>query len=216
MIDYLNSIINNQILFIIMLFIFGIVSACTPCFLGNLTIYLKHINNSSNKIKSTLILILGVVLNLLVVSFIFMKFNSYFSLNNDYINLFIGLLLIFIGFDIAFPKKVISCKIVKKKENSLLYFLNGFVLMFITSTCISPILLYIMMNIAVNNTALGYFYILIYSLGFSIIILISVLFTKFFDKIRIKYSKIIYYINIILGIIIMLLGLYNIYLILYM
>lgn len=222
--DKFLQILNNQSIFvgILVSLIGGFVASFSPCALYSLPIiigYSSKNNNNTNGNKSglkySLIFAIGSMVTFIALGIISVLFGKRIMVYGKVVNIILAIILLVVSlymFDIIKTKDV--CKIPKKGRNIFEAFFLGIIGGLIDSPCSAPILIAILTYTAsVGNLFEGMIFMLFYSIGHSVIIILSGTSITLVKKLAQseKYSKIGKILKIILGILILLLALYFIY-----
>lgn len=205
----------------IIAFLAGILSFFSPCILPILPIYIGYLGtndfkNKKNIIVNTIFFSIGISFAFFSLAFAFSTFGNFFNNYKDIIVKIGSLFIIFLGlfqlniFKFNFLEKERKIPFKIKKMNPLIAFIFGFTFSFSWTPCIGPALSSILITISTlesfNNGAL---LISAYTAGFIIPFLITGLFSSYILGLIRKNNKLFKYTNKIIGIFIILIGLFS-------
>jgi cytochrome c-type biogenesis protein len=217
----LVEIFNNAniVIGILISFLGGIVASFSPCSLSSLPIiigYISKTKDNKNSFKYSIIFALGTTVTFVALGIISVFIGNRINIYNKFINIILGVVLILVVLNlfgvIGSEKKV--CKLPKLRKNLFFAFILGILGGIISSPCSAPILIAILAYTSVQkNLLLGILFMLAYSIGSSIIILLAGSSFGIIEKIESneKYKKIGKTLKIIFGIILLILAMYFLY-----
>src|SRR5574344_1389960 len=211
------DILNNQSIFIGILIslIGGFVASFSPCSLSSLPIiigYSSKNNDSKHGLKYSIIFAIGSMITFITLGIISVLFGKRIMVYGKVVNIILAIILIIVSlymFEVIKPRQV--CKLPKKRKNIFEAFVLGILGGIIDSPCSAPILIAILTyTAAVGNLLQGVIFMIFYSIGHSIIIILSGTSVSFVKKLAIsdKYNKIGKILKIILGVLVLILALY--------
>lgn len=220
--DILEVLNNNSIIIgLLISFIGGIVASFSPCAISSISIiigYLSKNNDKKNNIMYSLIFSIGTIITFMILGVISAVIGSKIDFMKNNVNLVLSIVLIIVSlvlFGFFDKNKKETCKIPHRSTNIINAFVLGIMGAFISSPCTAPILIAIMSYTAAKgNLIQGIFYMLAYSIGSVVIIVITGISSTFIQKITLneKFKNIEKILKIILGLIILVIGLYYLYL----
>lgn len=225
----MDSIINNFagligenfFISIIISFLAGLIASFSPCMLSTIPLVIGGVSQSSKKNKKSgfhyaLIFSLGVITVFMALGLITSMLGNYVSALGKYIYLILGAILIFMGLkSIGVIGEKNSCKIPKIKNNLLGAFTMGILGGVLSSPCSTPILAVILTIVATGgNILFGVTMLLVYGIGHCVLIVIAGTSVGFIEQLSTsyKYNKVSDVIKNILGSLIIVFGLYLLYL----
>lgn len=202
-------------------FIEGLASFISPCILPIIPAYISYFAGDSNNTRKTLINALGFILGFTIIFVLLGVFASTFGKVVHeyiaYINIFFGLFLIIIGLNymgILFVKFLNKTKGIKQSSNNLTFIkslLFGTFFSLTWTPCVGAFLSSALILATTSGSVFtGTVLLLLYSLGLGIPFIITAIFTEkvknAFEIIKKNYNII----NKIAGLILVLMGLWNI------
>ena len=199
----------------------GFLSFFSPCILPILPLYIGYL--SINNFKNKKYIIVNTFFFCLGISFAFfslaLAFSSFGNLFNNYKNTIIklgSLIIIALGlfqlkiFKFNFLEKERKFSIKLKKMNQLMVFILGLTFIFSWTPCVGPALSSILITIStLESFDSGILLISCYTIGFIIPFIITGLFSSYILNLIKNNQSIVKYTNKIMGIIIILIGLFS-------
>lgn len=225
----MDSIINsftgligeNFFISIIVSFLAGLIASFSPCMLSTIPLVIGGVSQSSKKDKKAgfhyaLIFSLGVIVVFMALGLITSILGNYVNALGKYVYIILGAILIFMGLkSIGVIGEKKSCKVPKIKNNLLGAFTMGILGGVLSSPCSTPILAVILTIVATGgNVLFGVIMLLVYGIGHCVLIVIAGTSVGFIEQLSssYKYNKISDVIKNILGALIIVFGLYLLYL----
>lgn len=216
------EILNNSsfLLGMIICFIGGFIASFSPCSISSISIiigYLSQNKEKKNSFKYSVLFALGTVIAFVILGIISVAIGNRVVFLQKNASLVLAILLIGVSLILfgVFDKEKTSCKIPHRSKNLFTAFLLGIMGALISSPCTAPILIAILSYAGLSgNLVAGIFYMISYSIGSIVIILIAGLSASCIQKLSINenFNKIGKIFKILLGIIALAIGLYYLYL----
>ena len=211
-------------------FLEGVLSFFSPCVLPLIPLYMSYLAGDNKETDeegnityktgkvflTTLFFVLGICLTFVLLSLSLNLFSSFLNQYNEVISIIGGVLLIIFGLhecglitiDVLNKEAKLKFEPGLKKMNYFTAFLLGFVFSLGWSPCIGPMLANALL--LASTSSLGYLCIVSYGLGLVIPFLVTGLFTNAVLGFIRRNRKMMKYVNIIAGIILILFGCYMI------
>ncbi|MGG5463218.1 cytochrome c biogenesis CcdA family protein [Clostridium sp. B9] len=223
---YFNQVISdNTILAVILSFFAGVVASFSPCTLSSIPLLIGYVQGNGVKddkkaLRYSIIFSIGIALTFTSIGVITAIIGKAFLGAGKFWYIILALIMIVSGLQVMniiniFGDKKDACKIPKKREGFLEVFFLGIVSGVLASPCATPIMAAIIAFIAASgNLPLGVIMLLMYSMGHSILIILTGTSFGFVEKIAYseKGQKVGNILKNILGVIIILVGFYLFYL----
>lgn len=213
---------NNIYLALLISFLAGIVSSFSPCVLSTVPLIISYVNGNAkgNKklaLKYSLIFSFGLVFTLTSLGAISATFGFLLSGSGKWFYILLSILMIIVGLQIIGVIEIGNnfCRIPGKRGGVIGAFFLGILGGVLSSPCSTPILIAILAFVAEKgNVTLGILMLFLYSLGHCFLILLSGISVGFVESIgkSEKAASISKILKWILGILIIILGLYLFYL----
>ena len=213
---------QNIWLSVLVAFVAGIISSFSPCSLASIPLIIGYVGgyNGNNKKKPfiySLLFSLGLALTLTVLGILSAILGKLFLGLGSFVYLILGFIMLIVSLQmfgiIKFGSNV--CKVPKKRKGFIGAFLLGILGGAFSTPCSTPVLIAILAFVAEKgNILLGALLLFVYSIGHSVLVIIagtSVGLTQSFINSK-KTSKIASIVKYIFAILILLFGLYMIYL----
>ncbi|EPY2271388.1 cytochrome c biogenesis CcdA family protein [Clostridium sporogenes] len=216
-----NLMGNNVFLALLISFLGGIISSFSPCVLSSLPLIIGYVNKYGKNDKKTafkysLFFSLGIIITFTFLGIISSLVGRLFTSGGKLWYLLLGIIMIFVGLQLigVIESKNKACKVPKKRKGVLGAFFLGILGGVLSSPCSTPILIAILAFVgSKGNILLGFLMLLLYSIGHCFVIILSGTSLGFVESISgsSKANRINNILKIILGIIILAIGLYLIY-----
>ncbi|MFA9397330.1 MAG: cytochrome c biogenesis CcdA family protein [Clostridiaceae bacterium] len=220
--NFINALNTNILLSLIIAFLAGLVSSFSPCILSTLPLIIgfnknKGVNEKRTAFKYSLYFSLGLIMTFTIMGIIVSFLGRILVGLGGYYLLILGIIMIISGLQILEMIKIRkdSCKIPKKNNGFISAFFLGILGGALASPCATPVLSAILAFAAgKSNILFGGLLLLFYSIGYSIVIIIAGTSIGVVESLNNnpKTKKIGNILKNILGIIVILLGLYLVYL----
>lgn len=223
---YFNQVISdNTFLAVLLSFFAGIVASFSPCTLSSIPLLIGYVQGNGVKddkkaLKYSLIFSLGIALTFTSIGVVTAIIGKAFLGAGKMWYIILALIMIISGLQVlgvinVFGDKKDACKIPKTREGFFDIFFLGILSGVLASPCATPIMAAIIAFIgASGNITLGILMLLMYSLGHSVLIILAG--TSFGLVEKIAYSdkgqRVGSILKNILGLIIIIVGLYLFYL----
>lgn len=219
--DYLNLILNSNFLIApFIALISGFLTSLLPCSLSTYPLIIGYVNNNQkhNTLFLSLLFSLGNVLTFTIIGVIVSLFSNFISLTNGFWYLIVAFILLIMALE-TFGITHFLPKYDVYRNNERKGYLGSFIMGVLgglaSSPCSTPVLITILSLISLKKDIIfGITLLLFYSIGHSILIIITGLTISSIKKITSnkKYGYISQIISYILGIIILISALYFFYL----
>lgn len=218
----LTETLKNSNLFIGILvsLLGGFLASFSPCSLSTLPLILGYVSKTEDKKntwKYSIIFALGMTVTFITLGVIFSILGKRIMVYGKWINIILATILLLVTlnlFGIIGNKEKNECKVPKPKKNMIGAFLTGIVGGFISSPCTAPILIAILTFASIEgNLTNGIFYMLAYSIGSSVIIILAGTSLGFVQRLAKseKYTKAGKIFKTVFGILTLILALYLFY-----
>ncbi|EJO5348537.1 cytochrome c biogenesis protein CcdA [Clostridium botulinum] len=217
----INLMGNNVFLALLISFLGGIISSFSPCILSSLPLIIGYVNrysknNKKTALKYSVFFSLGIIITFTSLGIIASLAGRLFTGGGKLWYILLGIIMLFVGLQLigVIESKHNSCKVPKKSKGILGAFFLGILGGVLSSPCSTPILIAILAFVgSKGNMLLGFSMLLLYSVGHCFIIIISGTSVALVEPINAsaKANKINNLLKIILGVIILCIGLYLIY-----
>ncbi|WP_251859539.1 cytochrome c biogenesis CcdA family protein [Clostridium sp. Marseille-Q2269] len=212
---------DSVFLALLISFIGGIISSFSPCILSSLPLIIGYVNKYGKKDKKTafkysLFFSLGIIITFTSLGIISSLVGRLFVSGSKLWYLLLGIVMLFVGLQLigVIEYNNNSCKVPKKRKGLLGALFLGILGGILSSPCSTPILIAILAFVGTKgNILLGFFMLLLYSIGHCFVIILSGTSLGFVESINesSKVNKINKILKIFLGIIVLIIGLYLIY-----
>lgn len=222
--NFSSLISNNAYLALIISFIAGIVASFSPCVLSTIPLVVGYVGEAGVKDKKTafkysLFFSIGVIVTFTTLGVIFAAIGQFMSLTGNWWYLILGAIMLFVGLQligvIGSANKSDMCKVPNRRRGFLGAFFLGILGGALSSPCSTPVLAAILAFVAQKgNIALGALMLLFYSIGHSLLVLLAGTSVGFVQQLSLssKTTVVGKVLKIILGILVLILGLYLFYL----
>ena len=213
---------NNYYIAPLIAFIAGILTSFMPCNLSSVPLVISVVSASANNetkkaLKLSVIFSIGLSITFTVLGVIAALSSSILGSNPTMLYIIVGIIMILMSFQVwelfnIIPSTYLTSK--NKFKGVLGALISGMLSGVFSSPCSTPVLVALLAIVASsNNILLGIMLLLCYSIGHSILTIIAGTSVGFVNKImkNEKYGKFSKVLRIALGTIILLIGLYMIY-----
>ena len=219
-----GNLISNNIYFALGIsFLAGIVSSFSPCVLSTLPLIVGYVGEAGVKDKKTafkysLFFSIGLIITFTTLGIIFSIIGQFMNLSGKWWYLILGLVMLLAGLRLT---GVIgdgaekSCKLPSKRRGFLGAFFLGIVGGALSSPCSTPVLAAILAFVAQKgNILIGIFMLLLYSMGHSLLILLAGTSVGLVEQLSASTKTRTFgmVLKLALGVLVMFLGLYLLYL----
>lgn len=221
--NFSSLISNNAYLALIISFIAGIVASFSPCVLSTIPLVVGYVGEAGVKDKKTafkysLFFSIGVIVTFTTLGVIFAAIGQFMSLTGNWWYLILGVIMLLVGLQligVIGSNKSDMCKVPNRRRGFLGAFFLGILGGALSSPCSTPVLAAILAFVAQKgNIALGALMLLFYSIGHSLLVLLAGTSVGFVQQLSLssKTTVVGKVLKIILGILVLILGLYLFYL----
>ncbi|WP_409069859.1 cytochrome c biogenesis CcdA family protein [Clostridium sp. FAM 1755] len=218
----INLMGNNIFLALLISFLGGIISSFSPCVLSSIPLIIGYVNKYGKNDKKTafkysLFFSLGIIITFTTLGIISSLVGKFFTSGGKLWYLLLGAIMLFVGLQIigVIEPRNKACKVPKKEKGILGAFFLGILGGVLSSPCSTPVLIAILAFVgSKGNILLGFLMLFLYSVGHCFVIILSGTSLGFVESLSqsSKASKVTNLLKIILGVIILAIGLYLIYL----
>ncbi|NFS26466.1 cytochrome c biogenesis protein CcdA [Clostridium sporogenes] len=218
----INLMGDNIFLALLISFLGGIISSFSPCVLSSIPLIIGYVNKYGKNDKKTafkysLFFSLGIIITFTTLGIVSSLVGKFFTSGGKLWYLLLGSIMLFVGLQIigVIEPKNKACKVPKKGKGILGAFFLGILGGVLSSPCSTPVLIAILAFVgSKGNILLGFLMLLLYSVGHCFVIILSGTSLGFVESLSqsSKASKVNNLLKIILGINILSIGLYLIYL----
>lgn len=220
----LTSLISGNIFIaLIVSFIAGLISSFSPCLLSTVPLVIGYVGTNAKKDKNlafkySLVFALGLIFTFVSLGVISAFLGQFFSGAGQWWYLFLGLIMIFVGLQavgVIKGKQSNACKVPKKSKGIIGAFFLGILGGALSSPCATPMLAAILAFVAGNgNVVVGILMLLFYSIGHCILIVAAGTSVGIIDALQSspKYFKIGSIAKVVFGVLVIVIGLYLLYL----
>jgi len=219
-----GNLISNNIYFALGIsFLAGIVSSFSPCVLSTLPLIVGYVGEAGVKDKKTafkysLFFSIGLIITFTTLGIIFSIIGQFMNLSGKWWYLILGLVMLLAGLRLT---GVIgdgaekSCKLPSKRRGFLGAFFLGILGGALSSPCSTPVLAAILAFVAQKgNILIGIFMLLLYSMGHSLLILLAGTSVGLVEQLSASTKTRTFgmVLKLALGVLVIFLGLYLLYL----
>ncbi|NFN86608.1 cytochrome c biogenesis protein CcdA [Clostridium sporogenes] len=218
----INLMGDNIFLALLISFLGGIISSFSPCVLSSIPLIIGYVNKYGKNDKKTafkysLFFSLGIIITFTTLGIVSSLVGKFFTSGGKLWYLLLGSIMLFVGLQIigVIEPKNKACKVPKKGKGILGAFFLGILGGVLSSPCSTPVLIAILAFVgSKGNILLGFLMLLLYSVGHCFVIILSGTSLGFVESLSqsSKASKVNNLLKIILGINMLSIGLYLIYL----
>lgn len=220
--DLTSLITGNIFIALLMSFIAGLISSFSPCLLSTIPLVIGYVGTNARKDKNlalrySLVFALGLIFTFVTLGIISAALGKFFSGGGKWWYLALGLIMLYVGLQaigVIKTKESNACKVPRKSKGIIGAFFLGILGGALSSPCATPMLAAILAFVATNgNITLGIVMLLLYSIGHCILIVIAGSSVGVIETLQSspKYFKIGNIAKIIFGVIVILIGLYLLY-----
>lgn len=218
----LSEILKDSNIFIgvLVCLLGGFLASFSPCSLSSIPLILGYVSkkgDNKNNLKYSLIFALGMTVTFVILGIIFTIIGKRIMIYGKWVNILLGIILVLVTlnlFGVIGKKENEACKVPKPKKNIIEAFLTGILGGLISSPCTAPILIAILTFASIQgNLLIGIIYMIAYSIGSSVIIILAGTSIGFVQKLSSnkKYARAGKIFKIIFGILTLSLALYLFY-----
>jgi len=214
-----NLLNNSNIIIGMLISLFGgFLASFSPCSLSAISLiigYVSKTNDSKNSFKYSILFAIGSAVTFVILGIISVLIGQRIGIYNKIINIILAIVLIVVSlnmFNVIEQKEV--CKVPKFKKNVFYAFILGILGGIINTPCSAPILITILTYTAMqNNLITGIIFMLFYSIGNSILIILAGTSVGFIQKLSTneKYIKLGKILKKVFGLVTLGLALYLLY-----
>lgn len=220
--NFSNLISNNAYLGIVISFLAGIAASFSPCVLSTIPLVVGYVGEAGVKDKKTafkysLFFSIGVIMTFTTIGIIFALIGQFISFAGKWWYLILGIIMLFVGLQLigVIGSSGSTCRIPNKRKGVLGAFFLGILGGVLSSPCGTPVLAAILAFVAQKgNVVIGALMLLMYSLGHSLLVLLAGTSVGFIDQLSSSSKTMVFgkVIKLILGILVIISGLYLLYL----
>ncbi|MCY6370186.1 cytochrome c biogenesis CcdA family protein [Clostridium ganghwense] len=220
--NFSNLISNNVYIALGISFLAGIVSSFSPCILSTLPLVIGYVGESGAKDKKTafkysLFFSIGLVITFTVLGVVFSLLGQFMNITGTWWYLVLGVIMLLVGLHLlgVIGSSDKACKMPNRRKGFWGAFFLGILGGALSSPCSTPVLAAILAFVAQKgNVILGGLMLLLYSIGHSILILIAGTSIGFVQQLSMsnKTMAVGRILKTILGILVIIMGLYLVYL----
>jgi cytochrome c-type biogenesis protein len=220
--DLTSLISGNIFIALFMSFVAGLISSFSPCLLSTVPLVIGYVGTNAKKDKNlafrySLVFSIGLIFTFVSLGIISAVLGQFFSGAGKWWYLVLGLIMVFVGLQaigVIKTKESNACKVPRKNRGLLGAFFLGILGGALSSPCATPMLAAILAFVATNgNITLGIVMLLLYSIGHCVLIVVAGSSVGVIESLQNspKYFKIGSVVKIIFGILVILIGLYLLY-----
>ena len=201
----------------------GILTSISPCSLASIPLIIGFMtgtkeDDTKRALKTSVVFAIGMAITYTTLGVLAALLSKIFNQSGQFWNLFLGTVMILMALQTWEVINVIPSKILTNKSKKTGYvgaLIVGIMAGLFSSPCSTPILVALLAIVASKGSLLwGVLLFLLYSIGNSILVIVAGTSTGFVGKVMSNksYGKISDIVKIVFGIIILLIGLYFLYL----
>jgi cytochrome c-type biogenesis protein len=219
----LTALISGNIFIaLFMSFVAGLISSFSPCLLSTVPLVIGYVGTNAKKDKNlafrySLVFALGLIFTFVSLGVLSAVLGKFFSGAGKWWYLLLGLIMLIVGLQaigVIKTKESNTCKIPKKSKGLAGAFFLGILGGALSSPCATPMLAAILAFVATNgNITLGIIMLLLYSIGHCVLIVIAGSSVGIIEALQNspKYFKVGNIVKVCFGVLVILIGLYLIY-----
>lgn len=220
--NFSNLISNNVYIALVVSFLAGIVSSFSPCILSTLPLVIGYVGESGamdKKVafKYSVFFSIGVVVTFTALGVTFSLIGKFMNITGKWWYLVLGVIMLLVGLQLLavignYDK---ACKIPNRRKGFWGAFFLGILGGALSSPCSTPVLAAILAFVAQKgNVILGALMLLLYSIGHSVLIIIAGTSVGLVQQLSMsnKSMEAGRILKIVLGILVIIMGLYSLYL----
>lgn len=220
--NFSNLISNNVYIVLAVSFLAGIVSSFSPCILSTLPLVIGYVGEAGAKDKKTafkysLFFSIGVVVTFTTLGVTFSLLGKFMNITGKWWYLVLGAIMLLVGLQLlgVIGSHHKACKMPNRRKGFWGAFFLGILGGALSSPCSTPVLAAILAFVAQKgNVTLGALMLLLYSIGHSVLIIIvgtsvGVVQQLSMSNKSMEAGRIL---KIVLGILVIIMGLYLLYL----
>lgn len=219
--NFSNIISHNIWLALAMSFIAGIVASFSPCVLSTIPLVVGYVGEAGVKDRKTafkysLMFSIGVVVTFTTLGIIVAVIGKFINLTGKWWYLILGVIMLLVGLQLigVIGDSRDTCKVPNRRRGVLGAFFLGIIGGALSSPCATPVMAAILAYVAQQgNIVLGAAMLLLYSMGHSLLVLLAGTSVGFVQQLSMSNKTMFIgkILKIILGIIILMIGLYLLY-----
>lgn len=220
--NFSNLISNNVYIALAVSFLAGIVSSFSPCILSTLPLVIGYVGEAGAKDKKTafkysLFFSIGVVVTFTALGVTFSLLGRFMNITGKWWYLVLGVIMLLVGLQLlgVIGNHDKACKMPNRRKGFWGAFFLGILGGALSSPCSTPILAAILAFVAQKgNVTLGALMLLLYSIGHSVLIIIAGTSVGLVQQLSMsnKSMEAGRILKTVLGILVIIMGLYLLYL----
>lgn len=220
--NFSNLISNNVYIALVVSFLAGIVSSFSPCILSTLPLVIGYVGELGAKdkkvaFKYSLFFSIGVVVTFTALGVAFSLLGKFMNITGKWWYLVLGVIMLLVGLQLLavignYDK---ACKIPNRRKGFWGAFFLGILGGALSSPCSTPVLAAILAFVAQKgDVILGALMLLLYSIGHSVLIIIAGTSVGLVQQLSMSDKTMLAgrILKIVLGILVIIMGLYLLYL----
>ncbi len=220
--NFSNLISNNVYIALVVSFLAGIVSSFTPCILSTLPLIIGYVGESGARdkkvaFKYSVFFSIGVVVTFTALGVTFSLIGKFMNITGKWWYLLLGVVMLLVGLQLlgVIGNHDKACKMPNRRKGFWGAFFLGILGGALSSPCSTPVLAAILAFVAQKgNVALGGLMLLLYSIGHLVLIIIAGTSVGLVQQLSMsnKTRAAGRILKIVLGILVIIMGLYLLYL----
>lgn len=220
--NFSNLISNNVYIALAVSFLAGIVSSFSPCILSTLPLVIGYVGEAGVKDKKTafkysLFFSIGVVVTFTALGVTFSLLGRFMNITGKWWYLVLGVIMLLVGLQLlgVIGNHDKSCKMPNRRKGFWGAFFLGILGGALSSPCSTPVLAAILAFVAQKgDVILGGLMLLLYSIGHSVLIIIAGTSVGIVQQLSMSDKTMLTgrILKIVLGILVIIMGLYLLYL----